>query len=63
MVTLNFVIFYIFFIFASPENFMCLACVVKKFEFRRPHLKMTPSILVALIKLFQSLSFFYFYLH
>ena len=29
----------LFFIFAYPENFMCLASVVKKFEFMRPCLR------------------------
>ena len=38
----NFVKFYLFFIFAYPENVMCLACVVKKFEFRRSRLRETP---------------------
>ena len=28
LVNPNFVRFYLFFIFANPENFMCLACVI-----------------------------------
>ena len=39
----NLVKFFLFFIFASPENFMCLACVVKKFEFWLPCLEGTPQ--------------------
>ena len=39
----NFVKFYLFFIFANAKNFMCLACVVRKFDFWRPHLRGTPQ--------------------
>ena len=38
----NFVKVYLFVIFAYPENFLCLACVVRKFDFWRPHLRGTP---------------------
>ena len=38
----NFVKVYFFFIFAYPENFMCLAWVVKKFQFWRPRLRGIP---------------------
>ena len=30
------------FIFANPENFLCLGQVVRKFDFWQPHLKETP---------------------
>ena len=40
----NFVKFYLFFIFAYPENFMYLVCVVKKIELWRPRLKGTPTL-------------------
>ena len=42
LVTQIFVIFYLFLIFAKPENFMCLASVVRKFEFRGPRLRGRP---------------------
>ena len=38
----NFAKFYLFFIFAYPENFMCLARVVKNLEFWQPRLRGTP---------------------
>ena len=38
----NFVKFDLFFISAYPENFMCLAWVVKKLKFWRPRLRGTP---------------------
>ena len=44
LVSPNFVKFYLFFIFANPENFMCLASVVKKFEFWLPRLEGTPNL-------------------
>ena len=37
----KFVKLYLFFIFENPENFMCLAYVVKKFEFKWPRLRGT----------------------
>ena len=43
LVPSNFVISYLFFIFANPENFMCLALVVvKNFELRQSRLRGTP---------------------
>ena len=42
LVSPDLVKFYIFFIFAKPENFMYLASVVKKFEFWRSRLRGIP---------------------
>ena len=55
----NFVMFSRFFILAIPKNFMRLACLVKKFEFRHPRLKGIPFF--GSPKLFQISSFFYIY--
>ena len=38
----NFVKFYLWFVLAYPENFMCLASVVKQFEFWRPRFRRNP---------------------
>ena len=51
----NFVMFDLFFIFAYPENFMYIGCVVKKFELRWPRLRKNPHF--GTPKLFQTLSF------
>ena len=55
----NFVKFDLFVIFAYSENFVCLAYVVKKFEFFPPRLRGTPHF--ATPKLCQILSFLYTY--
>ena len=45
----NFVKFYLFFMFLNPKNFMCLACVVRKFDFWRPHLRRTPILVLQIV--------------
>ena len=45
LVPQNFVNFYLYFIFAYPENLMCLSWVVKKLEFWRPCLGGTPILI------------------
>ena len=43
LISPNFVKFYLFFIFVNPKNFMCLAYVVRKFDFWQPHLRGNPN--------------------
>ena len=57
----NFVKFHLFFIFAYPKNFMCLALMVKKLLFWWSHLMETP-ILVFLNFVKFYLSFIFTYL-
>ena len=60
MVPPNFVKLYLFFMFANPENFMCLARVVKNLEFWQPRLG--ELICFGIPKLCQILFFVYIYL-
>ena len=49
MVLPNFVKNDLFFIFAKPKNFMCLAYVVKKFKFWRPRFNGDPILVHQII--------------